>query len=146
MVTGSGVLTEDLCALPRVALDVSSGVTGWSVRAEGWSSEAVETTGSGVLEEDLGVLPRGARDVGLGVTGWSVEVEGWGSGAVDVSGLEVLIEDLCVLPRVALDVSSGATEQHLPQPATETAGHFWPQHTQIRQDGTCLNRWKVQDP
>ena len=60
VVTGSGVLTEDLCALPRVALDVSSGVIGWSVRAEGWSSEAVETTGSGVLVEDLGVLPREA--------------------------------------------------------------------------------------
>ena len=59
-VSGLEVLIEDLCVLPRVALDVSSGATGWSLGAAGWSSEAVGTAGSGVLAEDLGVLPRGA--------------------------------------------------------------------------------------
>lgn len=57
----SGVLAEDLCALPR---DVGLGVMGWSVEAEGRGSEA-----AGVLTEDLCALPRVARDVGLGVTG-----------------------------------------------------------------------------
>ena len=55
--TGSGVLTEDLCVLPRVARGVSLGVTGLSVGVEAWSSGTVGTTGLGVLLEDLGVLP-----------------------------------------------------------------------------------------
>lgn len=84
--SGLGVLTEDLCALPRVALAVSSGATGWSVG----------TLGSGVLTEDLCALPRGARSVGLGVTGWSVE-DGCSARAVGTTDEAVTPKELCDL-------------------------------------------------
>lgn len=70
--TSSGVLTENLCVLPRVTCNVDSGMTGWSLEVEVWSSGAVGTTGSGVMTEDLRVLPRVTRDVSSGLRGWSV--------------------------------------------------------------------------
>ena len=85
--SGLGVLIEDLCALSRVALAVSSGATGWSVG----------TLGSGFLTEALCALPRGARSVGLGVTGWSVEVDGCSARAVGTTDEAVTSKELCDL-------------------------------------------------
>lgn len=48
--TGSGLLTEDLDGLPRVA----RGVAAWPVEVEGWT---LGSAGSTVLAEDLVVLP-----------------------------------------------------------------------------------------
>ena len=96
--SGLGVLTEDLCALPRVALAVSSGAIGWSMR----------TLGSGVLTEDLCALPRGAPSVGLGVTGWSVEVDGCSARAVGTTDEAVTSKELCVPLPETPDVGSRA--------------------------------------
>ena len=80
---------------------MGSGVTGWSVEVEGWSSGAVGTTVSGVLTEDRFFLPLVVRDVGSEVTGWSVEAEACSSGAVGTTVSGVFTEDLFVLPLVA---------------------------------------------
>ena len=96
--SGLGILTEDLCALPRVAIAVSSGATGWSV----------VTLGSGVLTEDLCALPRGARSVGLGVTGLSVEVDGCSATAVGTTDEAVTSKELRVLLRETPDMGSRA--------------------------------------